>query len=128
MSKLSPLHIRTLFIVLAVMIVEAVVFQFIYETTEKDRAGRCECPALSCPPTEAEEYEPVDEVVMEEEGGWDSACPPGTLCQPPGLECETLDEQACVESDMCEPVFGPSLCQGDICTTDYVFNGCAAKR
>lgn len=43
-------------------------------------------------------------------------------------DCSTYDEQACLASTRCEPLYGPSFCDGTTCTTDQSFQGCTNLR
>jgi len=44
-----------------------------------------------------------------------------------GPLCEGRSAQQCNSSSNCELIFGPSFCDGDICTADYVFQKCVSK-
>ena len=38
--------------------------------------------------------------------------------------CEDMSQEDCELTDECEGIFGPSHCEGDVCTTDMVWKGC----
>ena len=44
------------------------------------------------------------------------------------VDCSVFEEQDCLESTFCQPNYGSSTCQGNICTDDLIFINCNNKK
>jgi len=42
----------------------------------------------------------------------------------PSYMCEDMNEKECESAEGCESIFGSSLCEGEVCTTDMAWQGC----
>jgi len=45
----------------------------------------------------------------------------------PNYRCEDMNKYDCESAKDCEGIFGPSFCEGDVCTADMAWQGCRFK-